>query len=60
MTRGLKSVQCEVPKSVQKRSKYKKKEELNIAYPVEKTSELTLPVVFGLPGSPSAAVHPGN
>lgn len=33
--KGLKSLQSEVPKSFQKRSKYRKKEELNIAYPVE-------------------------
>lgn len=67
MTRRLKSLQPEVPKSFQKKKQIHKKEEPNIAYPVEKTSELKPPVAFGLPGSPSAVVqgisipvHPGN
>lgn len=57
MTRELKSLQSEVLKSLQKRSEYKKKEE--ILHP-QWRSELKLAVVPGLPGSPSAAVHPGN
>lgn len=50
---GLKSLQLEVPGRFWKSYKCKRKEGLNMAWPVEKKSELKLPIVFG---SSSAAI----